>query len=88
MIGAAVGIVPGLVMTTGDYNRDVHGDSHPGAVAAIGAAGGALLGAAIGWALKTDKWVPGEVPRATVAVVPVPAGVAISFRMEWGNDSR
>ena len=39
MIGAAVGLMPGLLMTTGDYSSDVHGDSHAATVAAIGAAG-------------------------------------------------
>jgi hypothetical protein len=88
MIGGAVGVMPGLLLTVGDYSSDVHGDSHAGTVAAIGAAGGALLGAAIGWALKSEKWIPSEVPRAAVAAVPLPRGVAVSFRLTWGSGSR
>jgi hypothetical protein len=88
MIGAAAGLMPGLLLTFGDYSSDVHGDSHAGTVALIGVASGALLGAAIGRTLKTDNWVPSAVPRAVVAVVPVRRGVAVSFRMTWGNDPR
>jgi hypothetical protein len=88
MIGAAVGVMPGLLLTFGDYSSDVHGDSHAGTVAVIGAAGGALVGAAIGWALKTEDWVPSEVPRAAVAAVPVRRGVAVSFRLTWGSGAR
>jgi hypothetical protein len=85
MVGAAVGLMPGLLMTFGDYSSDVHGDSHAGTVAAVGAAGGALLGAAIGWALKTEDWVPSEMPRAAVAAVPVRGGFALSLCMTWGS---
>ena len=88
MIGAAVGVVPGLLLTFGDYSSDVHGDSHAGTVAAIGAAGGALLGAAIGWAIKTESWIPCEAPRAALAAAPVRGGVAVSFRMTWGHGAR
>lgn len=85
LIGAAVGVMPGLLLTFGDYSSDVHGDSHAATVAAIGAASGVVLGAAIGFALKTDEWVPSEVPRAAVAAFPLPGGAAVSFRMTWGN---
>jgi len=85
MIGAAAGVMPGLLLTFGDYSSDVHGDSNAGAVAVIGAASGALVGAAVGWALKTENWVAGEVPRAAIAAVPVRGGVALSFRMTWDN---
>jgi hypothetical protein len=88
MIGAAVGVMPGLLLTFGDYSSDVHGDSHAGTAAVIGAAGGALLGAALGWALKTEDWVPSQVPRAAVAAVPVRKGVAVSFRVTWGSGAR
>jgi len=84
VIGVAAGVVPGLLLTFGDYSSDVHGDSNAAAVALIGAAGGALLGGAIGWALRTDEWMPGELPKAAFAAVPVRGGAAVSLRLAWG----
>lgn len=55
------------------------------AVAAMGAAGGALVGGVIGRALKVDAWLPCEVPAAAVAFVPLRGGAALSIRMAWGN---
>jgi len=87
MIGAAIGVTPGLLLTFGDYSSDVHGDGPSvAAVAAMGAAGGALLGAAIGWALKVDRWQVVEGPVAGVAVVPLRGGAAVSVRLDWGAD--
>jgi hypothetical protein len=83
MIGAAVGVMPGLLMTTGDYSSDVHGESNAATVAVAGAAGGALLGAGIGWALKSESWRPSEVPSAAVSAAPVRGGVAVSLRLTW-----
>jgi hypothetical protein len=89
MIGGAIGAMPGLLLTFGDYSEDVHGDGpSPAAVAAMGAAGGALVGAAIGWALKTEGWLPAEMPRAGVAFLPLRGGAAVSFRMTWGKGVR
>ena len=89
LIGAAVGAMSGVLVTIGDYSDDVHGgDPNPAATAAIGAAGGALVGAAIGWRLKTDRWLPGELPKAGVSFVPLRRGAALSFRMTWTNGSR
>ena len=86
MIGTAIGAIPGLLVSFGDYSEDVHGDGpSPVAVAAMGAAGGAVLGAAIGWAVKAERWVPAELQEASVAVVPVPGGVAVALRIAWGR---
>jgi hypothetical protein len=89
MIGTAIGAMPGVLLTFGDYSEDVHGDGpSPVAVAAMGAAGGAIVGAAIGWAVKTERWVPAELQKATIAVVPVRGGVVFAFRMAWGAGAR
>ena len=84
MIGLGVGAMPGLLLTFGDYNSDTHSSGpNPAAVAVIGAAGGALVGAAIGWALKTEEWKPAEV---AAAVAPLRGGgVGIGVRIAWGR---
>ncbi len=81
MLGAAVGVMPGLLMTFGDYNTD---DGSPGAVAVLGAAGGAALGAAIGWAIKSERWWPAEMP-VTAGIAPLRGGVTFSLRVAWGK---
>jgi len=89
MIGTAIGAMPGLLLSFGDYSEDVHGDGpSPVAVAAIGAAGGAAVGAAIGWAVKTERWVPAELKDATVTVAPIRGGVACALRISWGGGAR
>jgi hypothetical protein len=86
MIGAAVGVMPGALSTFGDYSRDVHGEGpSPTAVAAVGAIGGALVGAAIGNAVKTEKWLPCGLPRPAVAVVPLRGGAGVSLSLAWGR---
>jgi hypothetical protein len=86
MIGAAIGALPGLLLTFGDYSDDVHGDGpSPAAVAAMGAAGGAAVGAAIGRVVKTERWVPAGLHNAGVAVVPARGGVAFALRIAWGS---
>ena len=83
MIGAAVGVAPGLLLTFGDDNDG--GDvPSPAVVAAMGAAGGALLGAAIGWAVKAEQWQEVGLPAAGVSFVPLRGGVAASIRVTWG----
>jgi hypothetical protein len=87
VIGTAAGLMPGLLLTFGDYSSDVHGDSNAAAVTVIGAAGGALVGGVIGWALKTDDWLLGDLPKPPIAVQPVRGGVALSFRLAWGRSA-
>lgn len=83
MIGAAVGVMPGLLMTVGDYNND--SEYSPGAVSAVGAATGAAVGAAIGWALKSERWLPGQVPAVTAGIAPLRGGVGFSVHIAWGK---
>ena len=83
MIGAAVGAVPGLLMTVGDYNTD---KGNPAAVSLGGAAAGAGVGALIGLLLKSEEWRPAEMPAVTAAIAPLPRGAAISFRVMWGGN--
>jgi hypothetical protein len=84
MIGAAVGVMPGLALTFGDYNSVT--DPSPAAVAAVGAAGGAALGAAIGWAVKSEEWLPAEMPAVAVGIAPLRGGgMGVSVRVAWGK---
>ena len=83
VLGAAVGAMPGLLMTFGDYNTDP--EYSPGAVAAVGAAAGAVVGAAIGWALKSEKWLPAEAPSVTAGIAPRRGGVGFSLHVAWGR---
>ncbi|HEY8233525.1 MAG TPA: hypothetical protein VIJ10_12750 [Vicinamibacteria bacterium] len=83
VLGAAFGLMPGLLMTFGDYNTD--SEYSPGAVAAVGAAAGAAVGAAVGWVLKTEQWWPAEVPRPTAGIVPLRGGVGVSLHVAWGR---
>ncbi len=82
LLGAAVGAMPGLWLTFGDYDTD---DYSPGAVAAIGAAAGAAVGAAVGWALKSEQWLPAELPSVTAGIAPLRRGVGLSLRVAWGK---
>lgn len=85
MMGAAIGAVPGLLLTFGDYSTDVHGDGpSPAAVAAMGAVGGALVGAAVGWAVKRDEWREVRLPIAGIEVVPWRGGVVAAVHVSWG----
>jgi len=89
LIGAGIGAMPGVLLTFGDIDSDVHGDGpSPVAVAAMGAVGGALVGAAIGRAIKAERWLGCDVPRASVAVWPVRHGAAVSVRIAWGGDQQ
>jgi hypothetical protein len=83
VLGAALGAMPGLLMTFGDYNTDP--EYSPGAVAAVGAAAGAIVGAAIGWALKSEQWVPAEAPLVTAGIAPLRGGVGFSLHVAWGK---
>lgn len=84
LIGAAAGAIPGILMTVGDYSDDVHGDDpSPAALAAIGAAGGALVGAGIGWAIKSEKWQPAEVRKVSLTLVPLRGSAAMTLRVAW-----
>lgn len=87
LVGAGIGAMPGVLLTFGDIDSDVHGDGpSPVAVAAMGAVGGALAGAAIGRLIKAERWLGCDVPRASVAVWPVRHGAAASLRIAWGGD--
>ena len=86
VLGAAVGAMPGLLMTFGDYNSDP--EHSPGAVAAVGAATGAAVGAVVGWALKSEQWLPAGVPSVTAGIVPLRGGVGVSVHVAWGKHER
>lgn len=86
VIGAAVGVLPGLLMTFGDNNTDP--DHSPGAVAAVGAAAGAGVGAAVGWALKSEQWLPAELPQVSAGIAPLRGGVGFSVHVAWGRRER
>ncbi len=85
MLGTAVGVMPGLLMTFGDYNTD---KGNPTAVSVVGAAAGAAIGALVGLALKSEHWLPAEAPVVTAGIAPIPRGAAISFRVMWGRGQR
>jgi hypothetical protein len=82
MVGAAVGAMPGLFMTFGDYNTD---KGSPAAVFLVGAAAGAAIGSLVGLALKSESWVPANTPVVTAAIAPIPRGVSISLSVAWGR---
>ena len=85
LMGATIGAVPGLLLTFGDYSSDVHGDGpSPAAVAAMGAVGGALVGAAVGWAIKRDEWREVRLPTAGLGLLPWHGGVAAAASVSWG----
>jgi hypothetical protein len=86
VFGAAVGVLPGLLMTFGDYDTDP--EHSPGKVAAVGAAAGAAVGAAVGWALKSEQWLPAEMPSVTTGIVPLRGGVGLSVHVAWGKRQR
>jgi hypothetical protein len=55
-------------------------------VAAVGAAAGAAVGAAIGWVLKTEEWLPAELPAVAASVMPLRGGgLRVSLRVAWGG---
>jgi hypothetical protein len=87
MIGLGIGAMPGLLLTFGDYNRDTHSSGpNPAAVDVVGAAGGALVGAAIGWALKFEEWQPAEGPAIAAGVAPLQGGgLGVTVRIAWGR---
>ena len=85
MLGAAVGALPGVLMTFGDYNTD---KGNPAAISLAGAAAGAALGSLIGLALKSEQWRPARLPAVSASLAPVPRGAAISFRLVWGRGPR
>jgi hypothetical protein len=82
VLGAAVGAVPGFLLTFGDYNDP---DPSPGTVAAVGAASGAAAGALIGWLLKSERWYLAKPPAVSAGIVPVRGGVAFSLNVAWGR---
>lgn len=84
LIGAGVGAMPGLLLTFGDYSSDTR--PSPGVVAAVGAASGVVVGAAIGWALKSEDWQSTELPAVAAGVTPLPGGgLGASLRVRWGR---
>ena len=82
IVGAAIGAMPGLFMTFGDYNTD---KGSPAAVSLVGAAAGAAIGSLVGLALKSENWVPADVPVVTGDIAPIPCGVAVSLSIAWGR---
>lgn len=82
MVGAALGAMPGLFMTFGDYNTD---DGNPAAVSLVGAVAGAAIGGLVGLALKSENWVPADLPVVTGGIAPIPRGVSISLSVAWGR---
>ena len=82
MIGAAIGVMPGLLMNVGDYNTD---EGNPAVVSIVGAATGAAIGALVGLALKSEDWRPAKVPVVSVGISPIPRGAAVSLRVMWGR---
>jgi hypothetical protein len=82
MVGAAVGAIPGLFMTFGDYNTD---KGNPAAISLVGAAAGAAIGSLVGLALRSENWVPADVPAVTAGIAPIPRGVSISLSVVWGR---
>jgi hypothetical protein len=82
MIGTAIGALPGVLMTFGDYNSD---KGNPAAISIAGAAAGAALGSLIGLALKSEEWLPARMPAVSASVAPVRRGAAISFSIAWGR---
>ena len=80
LLGAAVGTLPGLFMTFGDYNTD---KGNPRAVSIVGAAAGAAIGGLIGLALRSEDWRPAKAPSVTAAIAPAPRGVSILVRVSW-----
>ena len=82
IVGAAVGAMPGLFMTFGDYNTD---KGSPAAVSLVGAAAGAAIGSLIGLALKSENWLPVDVPVVTAGIAPIPRGISISLSVAWGR---
>jgi hypothetical protein len=85
MLGAALGALPGVLMTFGDYNTD---KGNPAAISLAGAAAGAALGSLIGLALRSEEWLPARMPAVSASVAPVRRGVAISFSLAWGRGPR
>jgi hypothetical protein len=83
LLGAAVGVLPGLLMTVGDYNTDP--DHSPGTVTVVGAAAGAAVGAAVGWAIKSEQWLPAELPQVSAGIAPLRGGVGLSVCVAWGK---
>jgi hypothetical protein len=82
LVGAAVGALPGFLLTFGDYNDP---DPSPGEVAAVGAAAGAAVGTVIGLMLKSEDWYLAQPHPVSAALVPVRGGVALSFNVSWGG---
>jgi hypothetical protein len=82
MVGGAVGTMPGLFMTFGDYNTD---KGNPAAVSLVGAAAGAAIGSLVGLVFKSENWVPADVPAVTAGIAPIPRGVSISLSVVWGR---
>lgn len=82
VLGAAIGAMPGFLLTFGDYNDP---DPSPATVALVGAASGAAVGALIGWAIKSEQWYVAQPPGVSAGIVPVRGGVALSLRVAWGK---
>jgi hypothetical protein len=85
IVGAAVGAMPGLFMTFGDYNTD---NGNPAAVSLVGAAAGAAIGSLVGLALNSENWLPADVPPVTAGIAPIRRGVSISVSVVWGRGQR
>jgi len=85
MIGAGIGAMPGVLMTTGDYNTD---KGNPAAVSLVGAAAGAAIGSLVGLAVKSENWLPAHVPVVAAGIAPIPRGASISVSVVWGRGPR
>ena len=85
IVGTAIGAMPGLFMTFGDYNTD---KGNPAAVSLVGAAAGAAIGALVGLAFKSENWLPADLPVVTAGITPIPRGASMSLSVSWGSGPR
>jgi hypothetical protein len=85
LLGAAVGTLPGLFMTFGDYNTE---KGNPTVVSIAGAAAGAAIGGLVGLGLRSEDWRPAKAPSVTAAIAPLPRGVSVLVRVSWPEGRR
>lgn len=100
IIGAATGVALGVTIgiasgndPQGEFLRFSAGDKAVMAGAVLGVAG-TVIGAGIGWAVKSERWMPFSLPRnAAFRIAPTTAGVrfGIAFPVQTtprGPDAR
>ena len=86
LVGLAIGGAATMLLTFGDYSSDVHGDPNLLAIGAALAGGGAAVGGAIGWAIKTDQWEDVTQRPVQVGVSPIPGGgLGFAVRLTWAT---